>query len=108
MTTGSHSEPCINWPCAKGAGHAGPCGTSRDDLTSKERVEPLVTALIAERERLTADRDKATAIIRQLLDVLRRSDLDYIDQSDGAALPTDDEWTDALEAADQYLGSEAP
>lgn len=38
MITGSHSEPCINWPCAKGAGHAGPCGTSRDELSSKERT----------------------------------------------------------------------
>src|SRR5690606_2171500 len=22
------NDRCINWPCAKGAGHAGPCGTS--------------------------------------------------------------------------------
>jgi hypothetical protein len=41
MTTGSHSEPCINWPCAKGAGHAGPCGTSRDELSSKTLLDQL-------------------------------------------------------------------
>jgi hypothetical protein len=35
------NDRCINWPCAKDAGHEGPCGTSPDSRTSKELVARL-------------------------------------------------------------------
>jgi hypothetical protein len=38
------NEPCINWPCAKGAGHAGPCGTSRDE----QPVQPSSNELLSQ------------------------------------------------------------
>jgi hypothetical protein len=42
------NEPCINWPCAKGAGHAGPCGTSRDE----QPVQPSSNVLLARADAL--------------------------------------------------------
>lgn len=43
------------------------------------------------------------AIIRQLVDVLRRSDPEYVESHEGAEQCTDDEWDDALEAAEDFL-----
>lgn len=42
------------------------------------------------------------AIIRELVDVLRRSDPDYV-ESHGVEQCTDDEWDAALEKAEDFL-----
>lgn len=68
------NDRCINWPCAKDAGHEGPCGTSPDSRTSKELVARLRsvesrgertiwTDAADEIERLQRERDELLDII---------------------------------------------
>lgn len=69
MTTGSHSEPCINWPCTKGAGHAGPCGTS-----SKEQLAEILSdahAIYCAAEVGMPCDCRVPAAIAELLDTIR-------------------------------------